>query len=78
MPSEVVSPATPKGSKVGGNIPGSSPRARSMPTDRRDSVPPQPAHGGGGRVAPYADEPAELKVTGPGGVSHASHQNNIR
>jgi hypothetical protein len=42
MPTEVCSPVTRKGSKVGSNQP-MSPGARSMPGagDRRDSVPPQ-------------------------------------
>jgi hypothetical protein len=65
MPTEVCSPVTHKGSKVGSNQP-TSPGARSMPHgDRGDSVPAQPAHGGGGRVAPHAEEkPGEVKIIG--------------
>ena len=58
MPTEVVSPVTRKGSKVGSNQPCSSPGARSMPGARRDSVPAQPAHGGtgGSRVSRMSTE----------------------
>jgi hypothetical protein len=72
MPTEVVSPVTRKGSKVSGNEPCSSPGARSMPgAERRDSVPPQPQHGGsGGRIRAQSEEPASpleprTQVTGP-------------
>jgi hypothetical protein len=58
---EVCSPVTRKGSKVGSGQP-MSPGARSMPTDRRDSVPPQPMH----RGATHAEEPGgTVQVTGP-------------
>jgi hypothetical protein len=42
MPTEVVSPVTRKGSKVGSPNLGLSPGARSMPGARRDSTVPQP------------------------------------
>ena len=67
MPTEVVSPVTRKGSKVSGNVPGSSPGAFSNPSrGRRDSVPPQPTHGGG-HVSRGAEEPVvgKVKVIGP-------------
>ena len=55
------------GSKLSSKVP-LSPGARSNP-DRAggpkfDSVPPQPQHRGAG-VSPHAEEPAELKITGP-------------
>jgi hypothetical protein len=68
---EVRSPVNSlySGSKLSGNIKGSSPGARSNPSrsedPKFDSVPPQPHHGTASRVAPCADQPAELKVTGP-------------
>jgi hypothetical protein len=67
MPTEVVSPVTRKGSRVSGNIPGSSPGAFSNPSrGRGDSVPRQPANGGG-HVSRSAEEPVvgKVKVTGP-------------
>jgi hypothetical protein len=66
--SEVVSPVTRGGSKVSGNIPGSSPGATSNPSRaggvRFDSVPPQPSHA---RVSlsSNAQEPAEVTIVGP-------------
>jgi hypothetical protein len=65
MPTEVVSPVTRKGSKVGGNIPGSSPGAFSNPSrGGGDLVPPQPVHG---TTARHAEESkgGEVKITGP-------------
>jgi hypothetical protein len=60
MPTEVVSPISRKGSKVGSGQP-MSPGARSNPSSRGDQAtsqpPEQPAH----RVAPHADKPAELR-----------------
>jgi hypothetical protein len=63
MPTEVQSPVTRKGSKVSGNIPGLSPGAFSNPSrGRTDSLPHQPSHA---RVSRNAEEPAEVRVTGP-------------
>ena len=70
MVQEVQSPVTRKGSKVSGNIPGSSPGAFSNPSrgGRGDAVPPQPAQGSGGHVSRMSEEPTvgKFKVTGPG------------
>jgi hypothetical protein len=71
MPTEVKSPVSQSSSKVGSIRSGDlSPVARSNPSrgDARvsvGSVPAQPAHGGGGRVAPHQEEPGEVKITGP-------------
>jgi hypothetical protein len=63
MPTEVCSPVTRKGSKVGSGQP-MSPGARSNPSrgdcGRQDSTPPRQF-----RVSRNAEEPAELRVTGP-------------
>jgi hypothetical protein len=49
-------------SKLSGNIPCSSPGARSMPgSDRRDSVPAQPSHGAGSHVSRMSEEPTPLE-----------------
>jgi hypothetical protein len=66
---EVCSPVTRKGSKVGSGQP-LSPGARSAPGKREDSVPPQPVHTTGRSVAPHAEpEPpisgATTTVVGP-------------
>ena len=62
MPTEVVSPVTRKGSKVSGNIPGSSPGAFSNPSrGGGDSVP----SGGAASRHSAAPEPAEVKIIGP-------------
>jgi hypothetical protein len=65
MVKEVCSPINVKGGKTSGNIPGSSPGAFSNPSrgDRKDSIPPQPAHG----TSRHSEEPkvGEVKVTGP-------------
>jgi len=65
--SEVVSPISRKGSKVGSGQP-LSPGARSAPGQRGDSVPPQPTHGTTRHVAPHAEPPfsgATTTVVGP-------------
>jgi hypothetical protein len=64
---EVCSPVSRPGSKVIGNIPGSSPGAKSNPSRaggaRFDSVPPQPSHT---RVSLSEEgQPAEVTIVGP-------------
>jgi hypothetical protein len=59
MVKEVESPVTRKGSKVSGNIPGSSLGAFSNPSrGRTDSGPRQPSQG---RVSRMAEEPSPLE-----------------
>jgi hypothetical protein len=59
---EVCSPVSVKGSKVGGGQP-LSPGARSNPSrGRSDSLPSQPTNV---RDSRNAEEPAELRITGP-------------
>jgi hypothetical protein len=59
---EVCSPVGHPGSKVGSGQP-LSPGARSNPSrGRSDSLPQQPSHA---RVSRNAEEPGELKITGP-------------
>jgi hypothetical protein len=70
MPTEVCSPITRKGSNASGNIPGSSPGARSMPGasgGAGDSVPPQPSHGPASRHSAEPEPPLRepTKVVGP-------------
>jgi hypothetical protein len=50
--SDVCSPVSRKGSKVGSGQP-LSPGARSAPGDRQDSVPPQPQH----RASTHQEQP---------------------
>jgi hypothetical protein len=60
MPTEVISPITRKGSKVSGNVPCSSPGARSMPRAdrRRDNAEPEPPfHGRSGGHVRSSEEP---------------------
>ena len=64
---EVCSPVntrSPTSHKLSGNIPGSSPGARSNPSrGRTDSIQPQPAHA---RVSlSSGEEPASLEIIGP-------------
>jgi hypothetical protein len=62
MRKEVCSPVTRPGSKVSGNIPGSSPGAFSNPSrGGGDSVPPR----GAASRHSAAPEPAEVKIIGP-------------
>ena len=66
MPTEVCSPVTRKGSKVGSGQP-LSPGARSMPGGG-DSVPPQSTHRGGTVSRGAEPEPPlreTTRVTGP-------------
>jgi hypothetical protein len=59
---EVCSPVSRPGSKVGSGQP-PSPGARSNPSrGRTDSFSPQPSNA---RVSRNAEEPAEVKITGP-------------
>jgi hypothetical protein len=64
MPTEVVSPVTRKGSKVGSNQP-LSPGARSSPSRgvSADSIPAQNPHGGASRHS--TEEPSTTKIVGP-------------
>jgi len=64
--SDVCSPVSRKGSKVGSGQP-LSPGARSAPGNRHDSVPPQPSHH---RTSTHQEPPisgSTTKVTGPEG-----------
>jgi hypothetical protein len=70
MPTQVESPVTRKGSKVSGNIAGSSPGAFSNPsrgdaTRAAHSVPNQPARGSTSRHSEPSELEPRLKVTGP-------------
>ena len=67
--SEISSPVSRKGSKLSGNIPGSSPGAKSNPSRARataDSIPHQSPHA---RVSLHSDpeKGAEVTVVGPEG-----------
>ena len=63
MPIEVCSPINVKSGKTSGNILGSSLGAFSNPSrGRTDAIAQQPLHA---RVSRNAEEPAELKITGP-------------
>jgi len=59
-----VNTRSPASHKLSGNIPGSMPGAFSNPSRgdrvRRDSLPPRHV-----RVSRNAEEPAELRITGP-------------
>jgi hypothetical protein len=65
MPKEVCSPITSRARESGLPLsPGARSSARSMP-GARDSVPGQPAHGGGSGRGAHAEEISTARIHGP-------------